>query len=73
MRIILYTKAVTGIRDMLLNFDKLSDVPVSSSKHTTRSCKEDEKSIIKDLQSIGPLNVVPGRPHPPFPNAQAHP
>ena len=69
----LRTKAVTGIRDILLNFDNQSDVPVSSSKHTRRSCKEDEKSMIKDLQSIRPFNVVPGRRHPSFPNVQANP
>eukprot|EP00794_Sanderia_malayensis_P016282 gene16282-17920_t len=71
--ITMQTKAVSGILDIISNFDQCLNVQKSSSNHSRKGSKDDEIKMISDLQSIRPFMVIPGRNHPSFPDISANP
>ena len=57
-----------GIEGITSNYYKASSVPAKSSKHTTRSSREDEFNIIADLRRLRPFRKIPSRNYVSFPN-----
>lgn len=57
------TRAISGIREISVNFDQQSGVIIRSKKHSDKSSKEDELAILSDLRDIRPFHCQPGRKH----------
>ena len=64
----LASTASVGIEDITSNYDKASLIPAKSSKHTTRSSREDEINMVADLRRLRPFRKIPSRNHVSFPN-----
>ena len=62
----LASRASVGIQDITTNYDQVSSISTQSSRHTTRSSKEDEVNMIKDLRQLRPFRKIPGRNHASF-------
>ncbi len=67
------TKAASGQRKIVENFDEQTGVTSESSSHTHRSSDRDEEIIRQDLRRIRPFDIVPGRMHPSFTDCFNHP
>lgn len=55
------SRASGGIREIVENFDTISQVKKNLGKHTHTSSKKDEMTILKDLRDLRPFTSKPGR------------
>ena len=61
--IITASKAAPGIHQIKGQFDKVTKIHPSSRAHTTRSAKDDEMLMLKDLRKLRPFRITPNRCH----------
>lgn len=61
--IITASKAAPGIHRIKGQFDKVTKIHPSSRAHTTRSAKDDEMLMLKDLRKLRPFRITPNRCH----------
>lgn len=59
--IITASKAARGIHQIKGQFDKVTKIHPSSRAHTTRSAKDDEMLMLKDLSKLRPFHITPKR------------
>ena len=71
--IIRASKSAAGIEKILTKFDCETGVCKKSSAHTSRSSHADEDIMIKDLKSLQPFNILPGRCHEHFKDIKSSP
>ena len=67
------SRATSGLKMVIENFDKISSTHHVSSKHTTRSSKDDELSMVNDLMQLKPFDHEDGRCFRNFPMIQRCP
>lgn len=67
------SKSAAGVEQILTRFDAETGISKKSSAHTSRSSQADENMMIKDLQSLQPLHILPGRRHAHFQDIQSSP
>ena len=66
-------KAVSGIKEVIENFDKVSSIQKPSSEHTIRNTKNDGMEIITTLIKLDPFDHQPVRFHRCFPDIKRSP
>ena len=60
--------ALSGIQHIAVNYDKVSDTVVRSKKHSERSVREDELTILETVHQVNPFKYQPGRHYQKFQN-----
>ena len=66
-------KNSAGVEQIVTKFDVESKLHKQSTTHTSRSSKDDENVMIKDLMKLQPFHTSPGRYHDSFMNIEASP
>ena len=61
--IVTASKAAPGIHQIKGQFDKVTKIHPSSRAHTTRSAKDDEMLMLKDLWKLRPFHITANRCH----------
>jgi len=67
------TRTVSTLHTLCKQFDKESNVPVTTSAHTTRSDKSDIQKAVKAILDNELLTRKPGRSHRSFRTMRLHP
>lgn len=66
-------KAVSGLKQILENFDDISCTHKSSVQHGKTATLLEEKEMVKELLQLDPFNHTTGRAHDSFPDIKRHP
>ena len=66
-------KAVSGIKDIIDNYDEKEGIQKQSVYHTKIDSLKEEKEMINDLKTLRPFKHTPGRKHHSFPGILRHP
>ena len=61
--IVTASKAAPGIYQIKGQFDKTTNIHLPSRAHSTRSTKDDEMLMFKDLRKLRPFRIIPNRFH----------
>ena len=65
------SRALSGVKDIALNYDQTSHVIVRAKSHSVASSLVDEMTMVNDLRQIRPFQPVAGRGHLAFPEIHA--
>lgn len=71
--IITVSKAAPGIHDIKKNFDSTTKIHSPSQAHSTRSSRDDELSMLKELRTLFPSHITPHQCHNHFQEIEVSP
>ena len=66
-------KSASGIKLVMENYDKNTNLQKKSGKHTKLNTADEEKEMIKDLRKVKAFQHTPGRRHKSFPDIKRFP